>query len=353
MASINVKTLKSYMAAELNIIISGVHGVGKTAKLKEAADQLGLTMKYYSASTLDSFTDLTGIPVPDKETKTVEYYRPKAIDEADVVFFDEFNRADQRTLNTLFELIQSRSINGERLPKLKCVVAAMNPVTEEYSTEQTDAAIMDRFDIFLQADPEADLGYFIKKFGDRVGKAAVELWSDYHRSYMDAQSRGKSNSIAYISPRRMEKITSAFVAIPARQTIVDSLPPEIIDRSVAANWFRVLNQAVAANTQKDGSSDVSEQVHRIVSSSIAAQRSALTGQEATRLLEEGKLSDNDKNRLLNSLAASLNSAKGVGTIWDQFGTVVKAMNATHYKILTDGWAPAKSADLQKRIAASI
>jgi hypothetical protein len=345
--TLTVKSLKSYISAELNVIISGVHGVGKTAKLREACSQLGLNVKYYSAATLDPYTDLVGIPVPNQETKTVEYFRPHEIDQAEVIFFDEINRADPKTLNTVMEIILDHSINGEPLPKLKTVIAAMNPVSEDYATDELDKALFDRFDVFLQADPEVDVAYFTGKFGDDIGRAAVEYWNEYHTGVVRAQANGgRGNAVPYISPRRMDKMVAAFVAIPARQTILDCLPPEVTDRSVGVNLYRTLDNALKAS--KGGSDSIEAQVRSITDSPISVQRSAETGRKAAKLLEAG-LPDDLRARLLTSLAVSLNSAKGVTAIMDQFGTAVKLMNATQIKTLTEDWNSGKLADLQRRL----
>lgn len=346
--TLTVKALKNYINSELNIIISGVHGVGKTAKLKEACNQLGKTVKYYSAATLDPYTDLVGIPVPNQEAKTVEYFRPHAIDKAEVIFFDEINRADPKTLNTIMEIILDHSINGEPLPKLMCVVAAMNPVTADYATDELDKALLDRFDVFLQADPEVDVAYFVNKFGDKMGAAAVAFWNEYHTSYTASRNASAANAVPYLSPRRMDKIVGAFLALPARQTVVDCLPPEVTDASVASNLYRALNKAM--EVEKAPVSGITADVQAITNSSIANQRTPAVGAKAKELLESGQLEDGDKARLLTSLAVSLNSSKGVPALVEQFGTALKAMTATQFKTLTDGWGPAKLADLQRRLA---
>ncbi len=350
MATLSVKNLKGYIAAELNVIITGVHGVGKTAKLKEACDQLGYSVKYYSTATLDSFTELTGIPVPNIPEKTVEYYRPKDIENAEVIFFDEINRGDDRTLNTILEIILEHSINGVELPRLKAVVAAMNPVTEGYTTDELDKALMDRFDVYLQADPEIELGYFVNKFGDRLGKAAASFWTEYHENFTKSQKNSSSaNRTPYLSPRRMDKITSAFRAIPSRQTISDTLPPEVLDRSLVTQLFRVLNEAMAPEATPE--TGLKEQVTAILMQPISVQRSAATGLAVSTLLKNPALSSDDKNRLLISLGVALNSSKGVATIIRDFGDAVQAMSNTQISNLTNGWPVTKINDLKNQLAA--
>lgn len=350
MSSLPVKKIKAYIAAEMNILLSGVHGVGKSAKLNEACAQLGYKVKYYSAATLDSFTDLTGIPVPNIPEKTVEYFRPRDIEEADVIFFDELNRADARTLNTVLEIILEHSINGVPLPKLKSVVAAMNPVSEEYNTEELDKALLDRFDVYLEATPIAEIGYFVNKFGDRLGKAAVSFWNEYHESHEKSKSRGSDNKIAYISPRRLDKIVSAFSAIPARQTIVDTLPPEVSDGSVASALFRVLDEA-RKEPVPESVTEVTESVNKIVRGSIGEQQKPETGARVSEILSNPNLTSSDRNRLLMSIAASLNEHSSTKKMVRDFGSAILAMTATQRKTLQSGWGDTKISNLENELGA--
>ena len=365
MANPSLATLKAYMNAGLNILIAGPHGVGKTALLSEAANSLGYKVKYYSASTLDPFADLVGIPVPNQVTKTVEYFRPREIDSADVIFMDELNRADPRTINTLLEIIQFRSINGEKLPNLKLVVAAINPVSEEYNTDELDAAVMDRFDVTLTMNPEISGPYFSKRFGPAVGKAAVTAWREYESARSLQAKRSKANPMAYISPRRMEKITAAFVAVSVRQTIADTLPPTVQDASVTGTFFRHLSEAVkphapASRTKNEKSREeaiqdaksigaaVSPAARRFLMMSIADQRNTKgAGLLANELPSFDSVS---RSRVLNALAVALSSQKSPAYIEKQFKEAVNAMSPAQRDLMMSSWPNSKKADMRARFS---
>lgn len=348
MGKIQSRTLASYMKAEKNIIISGVHGVGKTAKLREAAGQLGFKMKYYSASTLDSFTDITGIPVPNIEKKTVEYYRPTDIEDAEVIFFDEVNRADKRTMNSIFEITQFGTVNGIPLPNLKSVVAAMNPVDDRYDTEELDQAFLDRFDIFLQADPECDLPYFVNKFGDQLGTAIVESWNEYHASHTKSLTRSRENEIPYLSPRRFDKIAEMFQIIPTLQTIKDSLPPEITDASVASNLHRSFTHALKPKP-KASESQLAAQVEEITMKSILFQQSQEAGALSTEILRNESLKPADKDKLLSSLASALSTGISASDISERFALAVSSMSPTQFVTMTGSWSASKTKSLKNAL----
>lgn len=199
---------KKYLEEELNVLLVGLHGVGKTEEILAHVKELGIRMKYYSCSTLDPYTDLVGVPIPEKDERTGQEYlkmvRPRDIDEADFIFFDEFNRADPKVHNAIFEIIQFGSINGEPLPNLKCVWAAMNPPGDDYKVEDLDPALVDRFDVFVEVNPAPSVQYMTNEGGlpKAIAQALFTWWRDHNNA-----RRGLEN---YISPRRLMKIGKVY-----------------------------------------------------------------------------------------------------------------------------------------------
>lgn len=183
----------------LNVLLEGPHGTGKTALIVAVANALGMKLKYYSASTLDPFTDLVGLPVPHVNAQgnhIIRFHRPDDINQADLVFFDEFNRAQPKVLNAVFEMIQFKSINGEPLPKLKAVFAASNPASEEYNVTDLDPALQDRFHIHMTFAPGPDREWFINRFGQNIGAALYDWWA----------ADLKKEQQRLVSPRKLEHI---------------------------------------------------------------------------------------------------------------------------------------------------
>ena len=104
--------LLTYAENNLNVLLVGTHGIGKTTMAIKVAEELDLNLCYYSAATLDPFTDLVGVPKPVDGTAgpTLEFYRPQKIMDAEFLMFDELNRAHPRTLNAVLEIIQFNCI---------------------------------------------------------------------------------------------------------------------------------------------------------------------------------------------------------------------------------------------------
>ena len=136
----------------LNVLFEGQHGVGKTALIKEAFEKHGLKWRY-------------------------------------------FNRAPKKVRNAVMELIQFKSINGQKFPNLKVIWAAINPDDEEetYDVEKLDPAQIDRFHVRVKVPYKPDKSYFVKKYGSETAVAALNWWNE-----LPPDERNK------VSPRRLD-----------------------------------------------------------------------------------------------------------------------------------------------------
>lgn len=184
---------------KLNVLLEGTHGTGKTSLIMGVARELGLRVKYYSTATLDPFVDLVGLPVPATDENghsTVVYHRPRDIDQAQIVFFDEFNRAQPKVLNTVLEIIQFKTINGDPLPNLHCVVAACNSDSRDYLVTELDPALLDRFHVRIVFAPSLDTPWFRARFGDDLGNSLC----DWFFTDLDKELQ------SMVSPRALEHI---------------------------------------------------------------------------------------------------------------------------------------------------
>jgi MoxR-like ATPase len=186
-----ISTIRSCITQELNVMLYGYHGVGKTQMVLDEALHQGLKLKYYSSATLDPWADLVGIPVPeDKKNseghmcKQLQFVRPGDIERAQIIFFDELNRSHPKVQNAVLEAIQFHSINGEALPNLKMVWAAINPSDDIYQVSELDPVLVDRFHVHLEVAAEPSVSYYTEKtrIPHHVAKALVLWW---HRDLDD------------------------------------------------------------------------------------------------------------------------------------------------------------------------
>jgi hypothetical protein len=197
--------LDFWIKNNFNVIFSGRHGVGKTARIKAAFARNNLRWRYFSAATMDPWCDFIGVPRavtrPDG-TVHLELVRPAEFEEdgVEAIFMDEFNRSHRKVRNAVMELIQFKSINGRIFRNLRIVWAAINPDDdEEYQVEPIDLAQKDRFHIWVDVPYKPDRGWFFEKYGDRLASAALEWWNDLP----DPQKK-------IVSPRRLDYALEVF-----------------------------------------------------------------------------------------------------------------------------------------------
>lgn len=316
---INQKLLQTYIQNEFNILLQGQHGVGKTMILTQACESLGLNLKYYSASSLDPYTDLVGIPefiTNDEGQRVIRSVRPQEINDAEVVFFDELNRADPKVLNAVFELIQFKSINGERLPNLKCVIAAQNPPDGDYTVDSLDPALADRFQICLDIKPEVSLSYLKKVLKEDTAEALVK-WHKDHGKKAD-----------YVSPRRIEYIGNVWEATGDKQSLVAAMPSG--GTFDVGKLFNLLNNTA-----------LPEDLETLVNGDQEKIASAIRDVGAPRILDAIKDATPDQRKVaLNGVAGAMNHGFGPVTIVNYLD-VIDLMTQEHVDKLVDGWTDAK------------
>jgi len=224
-----------YWKNGFNVLLIGPHGVGKTVLVKDLANEQGINVKYFSCSTLEPFTHFVGVPHPSIDTlgrDTIKLLRPRDVDDAEMLFFDELNRADDTVLNAVLEIVQFGTINGEPLPKLRCVWAAINPPEGEYHVHELDPALVDRFDIYEELKPKPNAKYLEGKIWEAVQK------SDSSTTYVSTQAIAKAlvqwfnehdfpkdSPENYVSPRRLEKIGTVIAVLHSAAQVRKLLPP--------------------------------------------------------------------------------------------------------------------------------
>ena len=179
-------------------LVSGKHGIGKSAMIKSIADELGGVCITVEGGTLKE-GEITGLPYQykDEDGKTkfrfLPYYAVERIQNEEkrlfelagkslpenaaltgdenryamndlspeerveairsgkvhpvIIFIDEINRTENSVYKELMNILLTRSVNGYQFPWWVFFVGAMNPSTQNsiYATNEMDPAQLDRF----------------------------------------------------------------------------------------------------------------------------------------------------------------------------------------------------------------
>lgn len=179
-------------------LVSGKHGIGKSAMIKSIADELGGVCITIEGGTLKE-GEITGLPYQYKDEsgqtrfRFLPYYAVERIQNEEkrlfrlaggagdeenallgdenryarndltaekkiaairsgkvkpvIIFIDEINRTENSVYKELMNILLTRSVNGYQFPWWVLFVGAMNPSTQNsvYATNEMDPAQLDRF----------------------------------------------------------------------------------------------------------------------------------------------------------------------------------------------------------------
>ena len=133
------------------VLLRGRHGIGKSTVVYQTAERISMPLVERRASQMTE-GDLVGLP--SIEGNSTHFNPPdwfkKACDEPVVLFLDEVDRATLEVRQGIFELTDSRKLNGHTLHKDTLVFAAVNGGDHgaQYQVGEMDPAELDRWTVF-------------------------------------------------------------------------------------------------------------------------------------------------------------------------------------------------------------
>jgi hypothetical protein len=307
--------LDFWIENRLNLLLVGRHGVGKTSIVKGAFERAGLNYKYYSASTMDPWVDLVGIPKEvgkgeDGSKGYLDLIRPKEFEDdlVEAIFLDEYNRAPMKVRNAVMELIQFKSINGRRFNNLKVVWAAINPDDDDdldYDVEPLDPAQKDRFEVTATIPYSPDRKYFTAKYGKKTSDAAVSWWKGLPAKIKEVVSPRRldyalsvlalNGDIKYVLPKssNVSKLIQDIAKGPIEQRVKDLY--EKNDPEEIRKFFSSANDSTAAEELVLGKTNyrklflpyfMPEQLSKVVSDNQSVADHVVAERNSTPVFQE-------------------------------------------------------------------
>ncbi len=161
------------------VCIWGTHGLGKTTLVSEFARDQGWKLAYCAPAQFEEMGDLHGLPTrvdPDPTVIGDEYttFLPPDWVPTDpgpgILLLDDINRADDRILRGLMQLLQNFELFSWSLPAQWQIVATANPEGGDYSVTPMDDAMLTRMlHLTMIFDVEAWAGWATRRGVDRRG----------------------------------------------------------------------------------------------------------------------------------------------------------------------------------------
>jgi hypothetical protein len=199
------------LAAGLPVLIRGRHGVGKSEVVYMIAEGRGLPVVERRASQMTE-GDLLGLPdtadTAINGRKATTWNAPDwlvtACEQPVMLFLDEVDRATMEVRQGLFELTDSRKINGWHLHPQTLIVAAVNGGEHgaQYQVGEMDPAELDRWTVFDVEPTDEDW----LKWAN--GKVSGLVWDfiNQNRNHLEHKSDFEPNKV-YPSRRSWKRFS--------------------------------------------------------------------------------------------------------------------------------------------------
>lgn len=143
----NLKSEEERSDRPIPICIWGRHGLGKTASVIEYAKSHNWKLAYCAPAQFEEMGDFHGLPIKSQDSKDTKYLPPEWVPKEDgpgILLLDDINRADDRILRGLMQLLQNYEMFSWRLPPKWQIVCTANPEDDEYSVTPMDEAMLTR-----------------------------------------------------------------------------------------------------------------------------------------------------------------------------------------------------------------
>jgi len=230
--------LPHVLNARFPVLLRGRHGIGKSTVVYQIAKERGLPVVERRASQMTE-GDLLGLP--KVSGRVTEWLAPewlhKACNEPVVLFLDEVDRAVQEVRQGIFELTDSRKLNGHHLHPETVVFAAVNGGEhgEQYQVNEMDPAELDRYSVWdIEPTVEDWLGW-AKENVDQL------VWDfiNQNRDHLEHKGDYEPNKV-YPSRRSWDRLNKVLEGAD----LLESPGPELFALSVSFVGFEA---AVAFN----------------------------------------------------------------------------------------------------------
>lgn len=231
---------------QMPLCIWGEHGVGKTQLVEDFAREKGYEFCYLAPAQLDEMGDLLGLPALENGQTVL---RPPAWAPSKpgpgILLIDDLNRAEDRILRGLMQLLQRRALLSWQLPAGWQIVCTANPDNGDYSVTPLDEAMLSRLlNVNLRFDPQewavwarkngvhpAGIQFLLSR-SKEASSANPRAWTQFFAAYAQAPA-GDMDLILHLAIGMVgEKAAAAFIQF--LRSGEDQVPnPEAILNSTA------------------------------------------------------------------------------------------------------------------------
>ena len=224
------------------ILLRGRHGVGKSQVVYQFADDRGIPVVERRASQMTE-GDLIGLPSVDNGRTSwnpPDWFKT-ACETPVVLFLDEVDRATIEVRQGIFELTDSRKLNGHHLHEDTLIFAAINGGEHgaQYQVGDMDPAELDRWTVF---DVEPSVEDWLEWGKENVSQIPWDFVTNYERQVTVEDILDKGD-LSVAGDFGINEHTAMVEKFDASGVFSEQLPQERIDN--LANYLVTLPSEVA------------------------------------------------------------------------------------------------------------
>jgi len=220
------------------ICIWGKHGIGKTEIVQALARDLGYQFRYIAPAQFEEMGDLVGMPSIEQGRTVFRSPEWVPVEEGPgILLIDDVNRADDRILRGIMQLLQNFELVSWKLPPKWQIVLTANPDGGDYSvTPMDDAMITRMMHITLEFDP--------KEWAQWAEQNGVDSRGiDFVLTYPEVVTGLRT------TPRTLVQFFETIAEIDnlgAQLGLVRTLADSCLDQNTAVTFIAFVNQELRA-----------------------------------------------------------------------------------------------------------
>jgi len=227
-----IEVVDHVTAVRKPVLLRGRHGIGKSTVVYQYAKRKGLPVVERRASQMTE-GDLVGLPtITDGATQfnPPDWFK-QACDMPVILFLDEVDRATLEVRQGIFELTDSRKLNGNHLHADTLVFAAVNGGEhgDQYQVGEMDPAELDRWTVF---DVEPTTEDWLNWAKDE--SLPTEIWDfvNQNRTHLEHTDDYEPNKV-YPSRRSWERLALCL----SEAALLDEASPTLFNLTAAFVGF--------------------------------------------------------------------------------------------------------------------
>jgi MoxR-like ATPase len=221
------------------VCIWGLHGIGKTELVREIAADRGIPLVYLAPAQFEEMGDLLGMPriegTSDGRHSVTSMAPPSWVPVQPgpgILLLDDFNRADERILRGIMQLLQYYEMVSWSLPEGWLIVLTANPDGGDYAVTSLDDAMVNRMlHVTMRFDLEAWVRWAER---NRIDDRGIHFVLAYPELVNDRRTTPRSLVQFF-------KALSAFDALDEHLPLVKMLAESALDKEAAAAFVQFVH----------------------------------------------------------------------------------------------------------------